>query len=45
MTTSLATQAELLASISSTTSYHRATVDGIQIFYREAGPEDAVDPL
>jgi pimeloyl-ACP methyl ester carboxylesterase len=41
LTTSLAAQAEPLASISSTTSYHRATVDGIRIFYREAGPEDA----
>ena len=41
LTASLAAQAEPLASISSTTSYHRATVDGIRIFYREAGPADA----
>lgn len=41
LTTSLAAQAEPLASMSSTTSYHRAKVDGIRIFYREAGPTDA----
>jgi pimeloyl-ACP methyl ester carboxylesterase len=28
-------------SISATTSYHRASVDGVGIFYREAGPKDA----
>ncbi|APR36335.1 alpha/beta fold hydrolase [Paraburkholderia sp. SOS3] len=41
LTASFAVQAEPLASISSTTSYHRATVDNIRIFYREAGPTDA----
>lgn len=41
LTTSLAVQAAPLESISSTTSYHRATVDGVKIFYREAGPRDA----
>ncbi|AME28493.1 MULTISPECIES: alpha/beta fold hydrolase [Burkholderiaceae] len=30
-----------LPSISSTTSYHTLTVDGIGIFYREAGPKNA----
>lgn len=30
-----------LPSDSSTITYHRATVDGIGIFYREAGPKDA----
>lgn len=28
-------------STSATTTYHRATVDGVGIFYREAGPKDA----
>ncbi|WP_321895452.1 alpha/beta hydrolase [Paraburkholderia heleia] len=41
LTPSLAVQAAPLESISSTTSYHRATVDGVKIFYREAGPRDA----
>src|SRR5579871_3551915 len=37
-----ATPAEsVMQSISSTTTYHRATVDGLSIFYREAGPKDA----
>ena len=27
--------------ISTTTTYHRASVDGVSIFYREAGPKDA----
>ncbi|VVD29011.1 alpha/beta fold hydrolase [Paraburkholderia dioscoreae] len=39
--TSHAVQAAPLESISSTTSYHPVTVDGIRIFYREAGPKDA----
>ena len=30
-----------LPSMSSTTTYHRADVDGVGIFYREAGPRDA----
>src|ERR1700723_3124802 len=30
-----------LESTSATTTYHRATVDGVSIFYREAGPKDA----
>src|SRR3984885_5165423 len=30
-----------LESTSATTTYHRATVDGVGIFYREAGPTDA----
>src|SRR5579863_5444296 len=30
-----------LESTSATTTYHRATVDGVGIFYREAGPKDA----
>ena len=33
--------AEPLASVSSTTTYHRINVDGVGIFYREAGPRDA----
>ncbi|SDD41348.1 alpha/beta fold hydrolase [Paraburkholderia lycopersici] len=41
LTTGVAAQAAPLASISSTTSYHRATVGGIRIFYREAGHQDA----
>lgn len=41
LTASLVAQAAPLASISSTTSYHRAKVEGIRIFYREAGPRDA----
>ncbi|MGF6727533.1 pimeloyl-ACP methyl ester carboxylesterase [Paraburkholderia sp. GAS41] len=34
-------QAAPLASTSSTTTYHRVMVDGVGIFYREAGPKDA----
>ena len=30
-----------LPSTSDTTTYHRETVDGVGIFYREAGPKDA----
>ena len=33
--------AQTTSSISSTTSYHTVTVDGLKIFYREAGPKDA----
>jgi len=35
------TQAVLLESTSATTTYRRETVDGVGIFYREAGPKDA----
>jgi alpha/beta hydrolase fold len=35
------TQAASLESTSATTTYHRMTVDGIVVFYREAGPKDA----
>jgi pimeloyl-ACP methyl ester carboxylesterase len=34
-------QAALLPSTSATTTYRRTTVDGIGVFYREAGPKDA----
>jgi pimeloyl-ACP methyl ester carboxylesterase len=34
-------QATLLESTSATTTYHRTTVDGVGVFYREAGPKDA----
>src|ERR1700730_1082766 len=30
-----------MESISATTTYHRAAVDGVGVFYREAGPKDA----
>jgi hypothetical protein len=30
-----------LQSTSATTTYHRLTVDGVGVFYREAGPKDA----
>ena len=33
--------AQTISSISSTTNYHTVTVDGLKIFYREAGPKDA----
>jgi pimeloyl-ACP methyl ester carboxylesterase len=36
-----AAQAPALPSSSATITYHRATVDGVGIFYREAGPKDA----
>ena len=39
--TSLAAQAPPIPSTSDTTSYHRVMVDGVGIFYREAGPKDA----
>jgi pimeloyl-ACP methyl ester carboxylesterase len=35
------TRATSLESTSATTTYHSMTVDGIGIFYREAGPKDA----
>ena len=34
-------QATSVESTSATTTYHRATVDGVGVFYREAGPKDA----
>ena len=34
-------QAAMLESTSATTSYHRVMVDGVSIFYREAGPKNA----
>ncbi|WFS04097.1 alpha/beta fold hydrolase [Rhizobium tumorigenes] len=37
----LASQACALESTTATTTYHRANVDGVNIFYREAGPQDA----
>src|SRR5882762_9113422 len=36
-----AAQAASLASTSATTTYHRMMVDGVGVFYREAGPMDA----
>src|SRR3984885_615437 len=36
-----AAQAAKVESTSATTTYHRAAVDGVGIFYREAGPKDA----
>src|SRR6202046_834846 len=30
-----------MESISATTTYHRAAVDGVGVFYREAGPKNA----
>jgi pimeloyl-ACP methyl ester carboxylesterase len=36
-----AAQAALLESTFATTTYHRVTVDGVGVFYREAGPKDA----
>src|SRR5665213_681574 len=35
-----AARAAPLPSTSATTTYHRATVDGVGVFYREAGPKD-----
>ena len=34
-------QVTSLESTSATTTYHRKTVDGVGVFYREAGPDDA----
>src|ERR1700728_4901691 len=36
-----AARAVLLESTSATTTYRRVTVDGVGVFYREAGPKDA----
>ena len=36
-----AAQAAPMESNSATTAYHRVTVDGVNVFYREAGPKDA----
>src|SRR5215469_13422897 len=36
-----AVEAAPLESTSATTTYHRVNVDGVGIFYREAGPKDA----
>ena len=36
-----AAQAAALESTSATTTYHRVMVDGVGVFYREAGPKDA----
>src|ERR1700744_3934776 len=36
-----AAQAAPLPSTNATTTYHRVLVDGVGIFYREAGPENA----
>ncbi|MGO9357541.1 MAG: alpha/beta fold hydrolase [Xanthobacteraceae bacterium] len=33
--------AQTVPSISSTTTYHTVTVEGVKVFYREAGPKDA----
>ena len=33
-------QAATLPSTNATTTYHRVQVDGVGIFYREAGPEN-----
>lgn len=35
-----ATSMETMESTSATTTYHRVTVDGVGVFYREAGPKD-----
>ena len=34
-----------MESTSATTSYHRVTVDGVGIFYRKAGPNNAPRPF
>ncbi len=36
-----AAQAASLELTSATTTYHWATLDGVSVFYREAGPKDA----
>jgi pimeloyl-ACP methyl ester carboxylesterase len=41
LTISHEASAEALLSTSATITYHRAQVDGLNIFYREAGPKDA----
>jgi hypothetical protein len=35
------TQPTSLESTSTTTTYHRMTVEGVGVFYRESGPKDA----
>ena len=35
------TEITALELTSATTTYHRMTVDGVGVFYREAGPKDA----
>jgi hypothetical protein len=39
--TLVATSPQTSPSTAATTSYHRVNVDGVEIFYREAGPRDA----
>ncbi|MET0407490.1 MAG: alpha/beta hydrolase [Hyphomicrobium sp.] len=39
--TSVAIASMPMPSVSSTTTYHRAQIDGVGIFYREAGPREA----
>ena len=34
-------QTTSLQSTSATTTYHRMTIDGVGVFYRQAGPKDA----
>jgi pimeloyl-ACP methyl ester carboxylesterase len=41
LTISQSANAETLPSTSATITYHRAQVDGLNIFYREAGPKEA----
>jgi pimeloyl-ACP methyl ester carboxylesterase len=41
LTAGRAARAASLGSTSATTTYHRETVDGVGVFYREAGPKDA----
>lgn len=41
LTAGCASAASALPSTSATTTYHRAEVDGVGVFYREAGPKDA----
>jgi pimeloyl-ACP methyl ester carboxylesterase len=41
LASSPAAQAQVMPSTSATTTYHRAQVDGVSIFYREAGSKDA----
>jgi pimeloyl-ACP methyl ester carboxylesterase len=36
-----AAEAAAMESTTATTTYHRASVDGVGVFYREAGPKDA----
>jgi pimeloyl-ACP methyl ester carboxylesterase len=41
MVIAVTVEAAPVESVSSTTTYHRVLVDGVKIFYREAGPTDA----